>query len=316
MTQEEKHIARTKFQNKLLSSDKQAFEDLFTKVMQLNDKNFQPVRPQGKEGDKKCDGFNRMTGQYYQVYAPENLSGKEKTAQNKLDDTISGIFAFWQSISPVKEFYFVINDQYKGAWPSISLQLAQIAQKYKIKADTLLCKDLEDIFLQLQEDDIIEILGGLLPSATNITNIDISSLGEVIDHLLNTERKQKEERFPDDPNFDKKIKFNKLSEEYANQLKVAYLQTYIIDDYFTYQSSFIKQDLKLVFSEFYLIAKDSVPESIESKSDIIFEKIWDKASPRNTIPFRNAALVLMSHYFESCDIFEEPIEPIQSSLFE
>lgn len=315
MTREEKHIARTKFQKKLLSSDKQTFEDLFTKVMQLYDKNFQPVKPQGKEGDKKCDGFNKVTGQYYQAYAPEDLSGKEKIAQSKLDDTIDGIFSFWQSISPVKEFYFVINDQYKGAWPSISLQLAGIAKKNVIKADTLLCKDLEDIFLQLQEDDIVEILGGLLPSAANITNIDISSLGEVIDHLLNSERKPKEERFPDDPNFDKKIKFNKLSEEYANQLKVAYLQTYIIDDYFIYQSSFIKQDLKLIFSEFYSKAKDFVPESIENRSDVIFEKIWDESSPRNTIPFRNAALVLMSHYFESCDIFEEPIEPTQSSLF-
>lgn len=157
MTREGKHIARTKFQNKLLSSDKQTFEDLFTKVMQLYNKNFQPVKPQGKEGDKKCDGFNKETGQYYQAYAPEDLSGKEKTAQNKLNDTINGIFAFWQPISPVKEFYFVINDQYKGAWPSISLQLTEIAQKYKIKADNLLCKDLEDIFLQLQEDDIIEI---------------------------------------------------------------------------------------------------------------------------------------------------------------
>lgn len=315
MTLEEKHIARTKFQNKLLSSDKQTFEDLFTKVMQLYDKNFQPVKPHGKEGDQKCDGFNKMTGQYYQAYAPENLSGKEKITKSKLDTTIDGIFSFWQPISPITEFYFVINDQYKGAWPSISLQLAVIAQKNKIKAGTLLCKDLEDIFLQLQEDDIIEILGGLLPSAANITNIDISSLGEVINHLLNSERRQKDERFPNDPNFDKKIRFNHLSEEYSMFLKVAYRQTYMIDDYFTYNSSFIKQDLKLVFSEFYAKAQESIPETIENRSDIIFQRIWDDASPRNSSPFRNAALVLMSHYFESCDIFEEPIEPTQSSLF-
>jgi len=316
MTRDKKHIARIIFQNKLLSSDKQTFEDLFTKVMQLYDKNFRPVKPHGKEGDKKCDGFNKVTGQYYQAYAPEDLSGKEKIAQIKLNDTINGIFAFWQSISPVKEFYFVINDQYKGVWPKISLQLAEIAQKHKIIADTLLCKDLEDIFLQLQEDDIIEILGGLLPCAANITNIDISSLGEVIDHLLRSERKPKEERFPNDPNFDKKIRFNNLSEEYAIFLKVAYQQTYLIDDYFTYNSSFIKQDLKLAFSDFYTKAQNSILESFENRSDVIFQKIWDDASPRNTSPFRNAALVLMSHYFESCDIFEEPIEPIQSSLFE
>lgn len=138
----------------------------------------------------------------------------------------------------------------------------------------------------------------------------------MIDHLLNSERKPKEERFPNDPNFDKKIRFNNLSEEYAMFLRVAFQQTYMIDDYFTYNSSFIKQDLKLVFSESYTKTQESIPQSIENRSDIIFQKIWDDASPRNTSPFRNAALVLMSHYFESCDIFKEPIEPTQSSLFE
>jgi hypothetical protein len=316
MTREEKYIARTIFQKKVLLSDKQAFEDLFTCVMQSFDRNFQPVKPQGSVGDQKCDGFNKTTGQYYQVYAPEDFAGKEKIAQDKLDSTIKGIFAYWQSISPIKEFYFVINDKYSGAYPSIHLQLSKIEKEYQIKADTKLSKDLEDIFLQLQEDNIIEILGGLIPSAANITNIDITSLGEVIDHLLSSERKPKEERFPNDPNFDKKIRFNNLSEEYAMFLKVAYQQTYMIDDYFTYNSSFIKQDLKLVFSEFYTKAQGSIPEKIENRSDILFQKIWDDASPRSTSPFRNAALVLMSHYFESCDIFEEPIEPTQSSLFE
>jgi hypothetical protein len=275
MTRDQKQIARTKFQNKLLSSNKQAFEDLFTKVMQLYDKNFQPVKPHGREGDKKCDGVNKVTGQFYQVYAPEDLKGKDKITSVKLGKTIEGLFSYWPSISTINEFYFVLNDNYNGVPPAIHQQLSEIATKYQIKADTILCKDLEDIFLQLHEDDIIEILGGSLPSAANITNIDISSLGEVIDHLLNSEIKPKEERFPNDPNFDKKIKFNKLSEEYAEQLRVAYLQTYII-----------------------------------------FEKIWEETSPRNTMPFRNAALVLMSHYFESCDIFEEPVEPTQQSLFE
>lgn len=317
MNREEKHIAKVKFQNKLLSSDKQAYEDLFTKVMELYDSDFRPVKPHGKEGDQKCDGFNKIKGQYYQVYAPEDLIGKEKTTLNKLDDTIEGLFNFWQQISPIKEFYYVIKDDYKGAYPIIHQRLAEIKQNYQLeKADIFLGKDLEDIFLQLPDEHIFDVLGGFLPDVRNITNIDLSSLGEVINHLLNAERKPKEERFPDDPNFDKKIKFNNLSEEYASQLRSAYLQTYIIDEYFTYQGSFFKQDLKLVFSEFYSNSQNEVPNTIENRNDIIFEKIWDKASPNNKVPFKHAALVLMSHYFESCDIFEEPIEATQQNLFE
>jgi hypothetical protein len=316
MNREEKQIARIIFRNKILSSDKQAYEDLFTEVMQATDPNFQPVKPQGKEGDKKCDGFNKVTGQYYQVYAPEDLERKEKTALDKLTETIKGIFNYWQSISPIKEFYFVIKDNNKGAYPSIHSQLADIEKTYNIKADTFLSNHLEDVFLSLNEEKALSIIGGFLPNPLNISNVDISSLCEVIDHLLHFESDFKDERFPENPDFEKKIRFNNLSDEYAMLLKVAYRQTYIIDDYFTFQSSFLKQDLKQVFADFYTQALVAIPENIECRSDIVFQKILENASPKNTKPFNDAVLVLMSHYFESCDIFEEPIEPIQQNLFE
>ena len=316
MTRDEKYLARIKFQNMVLRSDKQAYEDLFTRVMQSYDHNFQPVKPHGREGDKKCDGYNKTTGQYYQVYAPEDLSGKEKIAQEKLDKTIEGIFSYWQSVSPIKEFYFVINDKYNGVWPTIHQQLSQYSKIYQVKTDTFLCNKLENIFLELTDEEIFDILGGLLPNAANITNIELSVLGEVIDHMMNFATKPQEERFPEDPNFDKKIKFNDLSDYFAMMLIVAYRQTYIIDDFFMYQSSFPKQDLKLIFSDFYSIAQETVPASMENRSDIIFQIIWDEASPRNTKSIRDAVLVLMAHYFESCDIFKEPIEPRQQNLFE
>ncbi|MCX6237036.1 MAG: hypothetical protein NTY07_05660 [Bacteroidia bacterium] len=315
MTREENQIARVVFQNRILRCSGQAFEDLFIRVMQAYDHGFQPVKPHGREGDRKCDGFNKSTGQYYQVYAPEDLSGKERFTQEKLEETIGGIFSYWQSISPIQEFYFAINDKYAGVWPSIHLQLSQIGQKYQVKTDTFLCKDLENIFLELPDNEITDIVGPL-PSAANITNIDISVLGEVIDFLMNFGLKPLEEGFPEDPNFDKKIKFNNLSDGFAMMLKVAYRQTYLIDDFFMYQGSFPKQDLKLVFNDIYLIAQELVPLSMENRSDVIFQSIWDKASPRNTMSIKNAVLVLMAHYFESCDIFKEPIEPRQQNLFE
>lgn len=40
--------------------------------------------------------------------------------------------------------------------------------------------------------------------------------------------------------------------------------------------------------------------------DELFWKIVDKASPKSKPGYQSAVIVIMSKYFESCDIFEEP----------
>jgi hypothetical protein len=106
MNLEKQYIARVIFKNRVLSSHGQVFEDLFVRVMQASDKDFRPVKPQGREGDKKNDGFNKVKGQYYQVYSPENVLEKEKESYKKLDTTFDELYDYWQPISPIKEFYF------------------------------------------------------------------------------------------------------------------------------------------------------------------------------------------------------------------
>jgi len=73
--------------------------------------------------------------------------------------------------------------------------------------------------------------------------------------------------------------------------------------------------LKNVFSQLYKEGLEIINKSLEEKSDIVFDYILKKASPRNALSIVNAVLVLMAHYFESCDIFEEPKVEVQQSLF-
>ena len=58
MTKEEKYLARIQLKLKFHQADKQIFEDLFTNIKQNEDGNFKQVKPQGRLGDGKCDGFN------------------------------------------------------------------------------------------------------------------------------------------------------------------------------------------------------------------------------------------------------------------
>lgn len=316
MNLEKLYIARVIFKNRVLSSHGQVFEDLFVRIMQASDKDFRPVKPQGREGDKKNDGFNKVKGQYYQVYSPEDTSDKEKESYKKLDSTFEELYNYWQPISPIKEFYWVYNDKFQtGVYPSIEKTLAEIEQKFKVKANPFLSKDLEDVFLSLPEHEIIEILGGHLPDYNYIEDVSITVLGEVIDFLIRGNFNPNNITFPNEINFDKKIRFNKLSKAFATLLRTAFYQDYIITEYFKYNSKFTKENLKTVFSSFYKEALDEISDDLPEKADLVFDYILDKARPRNNMAETNAVLTLMAHYFESCDIYEEPVEPKQNSLF-
>lgn len=316
MTLEKTYIARIIFKNRVLSSHGQVFEDLFVRIMQSSDKNFRPVKPQGREGDKKNDGFNKVKGQYYQVYSPEDTSDKEKTSYKKLDSTFEELYNYWQPISPIKEFYCVYNDKFQtGVYPSIEKTLAEIEQKFGVKANPFLSKDLEDVFLSLPEYEIIDILGGQLPDDNYIEDVSITVLGEVINFLIKKDFNTNNITFPNEINFEKKIRFNKLSTTYASLLRTAFYQDYIITEYFNYNSKFTKENLKTVFSNLYKEALQEIPEGIPEKADLVFDYILNKARPRNNMATTNALLTLMAHYFESCDIYNEPIEPKHITLF-
>nr|CBX27246.1 hypothetical protein N47_A12750 [uncultured Desulfobacterium sp.] len=57
MNIQEKTLARYFFQNKILKADGQAFEDIFTAIMNYAEAGFQSIKPWGNIGDRKNDGY-------------------------------------------------------------------------------------------------------------------------------------------------------------------------------------------------------------------------------------------------------------------
>ena len=271
MTKEEKYIARIIFKNKIYSADKQAFEDLFTKVKQKEDSNFKQVKPHGSLGDGKCDGFNDLTGDYYQVYAPEELKGNESTLLSKMDSSIKGLMKFWEEKEfKVNKFYYVVKDDYKNVYALLYTNAKTIAKTFEIECEILTCKNIEDAFLKLDEDKIIDVLGGIIPDPLNIENVEYSIMQEVIAFLLNSNAPKIKEVIPAHPDFEKKIVFNSLRKAVSDFLNAGQRQNFAIKEYFELNSKFIKEELRQAFNNIYQQALKEIPES-DTKNDEVFQ---------------------------------------------
>src|SRR5699024_508652 len=123
MNREEKAFCRHLFKNKIYESNGQAFEDLFTSIMNYVDQDFRSIKPWGNIGDRKNDGYIKRTETFYQVYAPEDIQKSYYNIINKIHINFSGLINQWNS---VKNFYFVINDKYKGVHPDAEQKMDQI----------------------------------------------------------------------------------------------------------------------------------------------------------------------------------------------
>lgn len=302
----EKYIARLMIKHKILAFDGQTFEDLFCSIMIKNNPNFELVKTYGNIGDRKNDGFDKTTGEYFQVYAPENIE-KGPTINNamtKLENDFQGLYDYWNTLCPIKKYNFVINDKYKGAPPQIHDKLLKLKKDYPhIEFNIMTANKLEDTFMKLDEDSIVEIVGCI---ASPSYQLDYSALTEVINYLMNTKENHERAEELQVADFEEKISFNRLNQEIACCLRAASYQVGNLETFFKRNSEFAKNEIQKKITEYYFTASKSIDKSEDNYTDLVFVKMLDDICPNGTAAIKNAALVLTAYYFELCDIFEKP----------
>ena len=306
LTTEEKYYARKLFKLEVYSRNGQSFENFFTSVMQFHNSNFTPVKPQGIFGDRKNDGFIKPEGKYYQVYSPEDPTTSEYETIKKLETDFAGLYAHWnKQVTPIKEFHYVINDKYKGDYPTLHPALKKIEDNHSgVSCHPFFTNHLEDVFLGLKKDQIMDLIGPII-TPSELESFDSSVMAEVIKHILEIDVPYQQENIPQKPDFDEKIVFNTLSNSIGNLLKFGSYQEGALKEYFRLNSNFAKEDLRNKFNQLYKKGLTEIPDSVE-KNDLIFYYILKGAYPTTRNVAQNAILVLMAYYFGYCDIFEEP----------
>lgn len=304
----EHYITKIIFSNRILQYTGQQYEDFFVSIMIKANPNFQPIKAYGNIGDMKNDGFDRITGTYYQVFSPEDIT-KDKTiyeAVKKLKTDFSGLYKHWNDLCPIKNFFFVANDKYKGLPAPIiqmALELNDDPKYRKIDINTFTAKDLEKIFMSLNDLDKQDIIG-YIPNEI-VPVVEYEALHETVTYLLHVELPMKSLDNLTVPDFDKKIIFNGLSEVVKSRLVVGSYQEGSLTIYFN-DNPGIKEILQKKFNALYEQSKENIPDTQKNCSDCRFYYILEKACSKNTVPIQTSVLVLMAYYFSSCDIFEEP----------
>ncbi len=296
MNIEERTLARHLFQNRIYKSDGQAFEDLFTAIMNYADENFRSIKPWGNIGDRKNDGYIENKGIFFQVFAPEDITQSYPTVVKKTENDFNKLIKQW---NPVNEFYFVVNDKYKGVNADSEQCIKKIKSNHSLNESSFLtAKDLENKLFEIDEDQILTIVP--FPDPKNISTLDYSVVSEVIEYISSKPLVEQKDNL-NVPEWGEKIKFNGLSggleEKY---LENGFFQIDTLDNYLKNNSSFLSQELKdRVRSEYLRLSED-----YEGKE--LFWKLVNILCPNQRANYQRHVIVILSKYFETCDVFEEP----------
>lgn len=148
------------FKLKVHESNGTEYENLFSRVMSYYRPGFDKVKPHGNIGDRGNDGWVYGAGIYFQVYAPEDLPSNEKKSLDKMKADFKKLHTYWNNISPVREFYYVVNDKYNGIPPHLSTAITEIKNEYNLNEALVIgATTLEKFFLTLTDEQKNYICG-------------------------------------------------------------------------------------------------------------------------------------------------------------
>lgn len=274
-----------------------AFQTFFEGLMHKHDATFISVKPSGREGDWKCDGFSSGSGTVYQCYAPESLTATK--AVKKVHEDFSGALDHWKK--EMVSWIFVWS-----AYDSLPPQVLKALQTLRsgdhgVKIDDWSREHLWAIVKGLPKDMRVELLGHVpqIGVAPDMTAAEIKTL---LTFLAGREL------MVDSVNFDltdiaEKLEKNLLSPSVRALVTPAVPIARIVQSYLTKHPDpdFSSRAARALTEEYKRLAATGLKDA-----DEVFWKIVQYVASNDLNDQKRfwAALGIVSHYFELCDIFE------------
>ena len=274
-----------------------AFQTFFECIMHKHDPTFISVKPAGKEGDWKCDGFSSGSGTVYQCYAPEGI--KIAAAVAKVTEDFNGARLYWNAEMLAWIFVWSAHDALP---PQVLKALETIrAGEHGVSIDDWSREHLWQIVKVLPEDVRSELLGPA-PQVGVAPDMTAAEIKTLLTFLTTRELSL------DSANFDltdiaEKLQKNGLSASVRALVTPAVPVARMVQDYLTRHPDpdYSSRAAQALVEEYQRL----VASGLSDADEVFWNIVQYVASNDLKDPKRFwAALGIVSHYFELCDIFE------------
>src|SRR5262249_54585739 len=139
---------------------------------------FIQVRPWGKIGDRKNDGYLRSKRTLFQVYAPNEMSATECVA--KIDEDFTGVLPHWRQYFDVWTF---VHNAKRGLGPDVTEKLLALNAKHnEITVTHWGFEELRREVLELDEPAFFSLFGPA-PTRQGLIDIGFAELIPILDHI-------------------------------------------------------------------------------------------------------------------------------------
>lgn len=282
------------FEFMILKKRGDEFQDFFSTIMSLtHGGDFVRMRPWGRDGDRKNDGYIISTRELFQVYAPNELEAV--VAIRKIRDDFAGAVMHWDK--SIAKWTFVHNSL-DGVPPhvlEVFLELRNDNPGKQIAQFTP--HDLRKVVFALADEDLTQVLGppfvAPLPSRITFDEIRIA-----LKHVATMQ--------PEAPGPVSEVDYGKLSvnglNEQTRQLVLwGYSVTNRIADFlgqYTADPELGQKVAATLRTEYLRLRVQHTMDPNEIFNELLeFVSAHDKQSPA-------APIAVLAYFFQACDIFE------------
>jgi len=289
----------TRFRVRYVESKGDVFQDFFSTIMEMRyPGDFVRVRPWGKLGDHKNDGYLASKRQLFQCYAPREMD--MTTCKAKINEDFTEALPFWKDY--FDQWFFTHNDFDGLAADVLKLLLDLSTAHAPVSAAQWGYAELRQEFKQLTDVDVATLLGHA-PGRKDVLDLRLEDVKRLLEHIaLQPEPLAVDVRLvPAD-----KLEYNQLSQAVGTLLKAGMTRSGIVSKYLRGIADQTKYDrlaaaFRLRYREFK--GEGRAPDDIFSglQKFIAGEAV---ASPSH----QAATLAILAFFFEACEIFERPPE--------
>lgn len=273
------------------------FQDFFSSIMEKRyPSDFVRVRPWGKLGDRKNDGYLRSRRLLFQCYAPNELDSARCIA--KIEEDFKGGLPYWQTYFGT--WVFVHNSR-AGLGPEVVQKLLELGKQHGPLVITHWgFEELRQEAMGLPEPELASLLGPA-PSRHGMAALGLKDLAPILDQVA---------RLPPTPEPDlrpvpaDKLQRNLLSSAVGSLLRAGMSRADLVRKYFKLKPTLQDQIAESFRSRYLDLQKAG------TSPDDIFTAL-QRFAGGDIVPsagVQNAVFAVLAFFFEECDIFER-LEP-------